>query len=85
MCLKVCKRRETTAPQNHIKQILYGSNYEYTSTDMLHGQQNESVARTIFAVEQKKIVRPAGLFIDEEYGFLGASPDGKIFVRFLTN
>lgn len=44
--------------------------------DMSYGQLNESVARTLFTEKMKKNVRPAGLFIDKEFGFLGASPDG---------
>lgn len=44
---------------------------------MAYGQYHESVARTLFKEQMKKAVRPAGLFIDEEFGFfLGASPDG---------
>ncbi|KAI8437081.1 hypothetical protein MSG28_010441 [Choristoneura fumiferana] len=45
---------------------------------MAYGQYNESVARTLFIEKLQKAVRPAGLFIDEEFGFLGASPDGVI-------
>ncbi|KAI8439846.1 hypothetical protein MSG28_001315 [Choristoneura fumiferana] len=47
---------------------------------MAYGQYNESVARTLFIEKLQKAVRPAGLFIDEEFGFLGASPD-VIFLR----
>lgn len=45
---------------------------------MLYGQQNESVARMCFIENYKKTVRQAGLFIDAEFGFLGASPDGML-------
>lgn len=48
------------------------------TNDMAYGHYNESVARTLFAEKMKKVVRPAGLFIDEEFGFLGASPDGML-------
>lgn len=47
--------------------------------DMEYGQYHESVARTLFIEKMNKCVRPAGLFIDEEFGFLGASPDGMGF------
>ncbi|XP_063376826.1 uncharacterized protein LOC134664153 isoform X3 [Cydia fagiglandana] len=70
----ICKRRKTTPSHNHVKQVLYKSNI-YTK-DMLYGQQNESVARTYFIENYKKTVRQAGLYIDAEFGFLGASPDG---------
>lgn len=44
---------------------------------MSYGQQNETVARIMFTNVTQKQVRLAGLFIDEEHGFLGASPDGR--------
>ncbi|KAI5645811.1 yqaJ-like viral recombinase domain-containing protein [Phthorimaea operculella] len=72
----ICKRRNNTPCHNHVKQILYKSNF--SNCDTTYGQQNESVAKTIFAERHGKTVREAGLFIDEEYGFLGASPDGVI-------
>lgn len=71
----MCKRRKTTPCHNHVKNILYKSNF--TNKDTAYGQQNESVARTIFAENYDKSVREAGLFIDEEHGYLGASPDGN--------
>lgn len=49
------------------------------TNDMMYGRQNESVARTFFIENYNKQVRQAGLFIDQQYGFLGASPDGNIF------
>lgn len=45
---------------------------------MMYGQQNEHVAKSMFMQQYGKIVRPSGLFIDEDFGFLAASPDGKI-------
>lgn len=47
---------------------------------MLYGQQYESVAKSMFMQQYNKIVRPSGLFIDEEFGFLAGSPDGKFFI-----
>lgn len=44
---------------------------------MLYGQQNEIVARSMYMQQYGKTVRPSGIFIDEEFGFLAASPDGK--------
>lgn len=46
---------------------------------MLYGQQYENVAKSMFMQQYNKIVRPSGLFIDEEFGFLAGSPDGKFF------
>lgn len=49
----------------------------FSTKDTVFGQQNENVARNLFMTNCQKHVRLSGLFIDEEYGFLGASPDGK--------
>ncbi|KAI8438163.1 hypothetical protein MSG28_010785 [Choristoneura fumiferana] len=70
---EICKRKATTPCHNHVKSILYKNNV--LTNDMAYGQYNESVARTLFIEKLQKAVRPAGLFIDEEFGFLGASPD----------
>ncbi|KAJ8715626.1 hypothetical protein PYW07_010108 [Mythimna separata] len=48
------------------------------TTDMLYGQQNENVAKSMFMQQYNKTVRPSGLFI-EEFGCLAGSPDGKFF------
>ncbi|XP_049877293.1 uncharacterized protein LOC126374645 [Pectinophora gossypiella] len=72
----ICKRRNTTPCHNHVKQILYKNNI--MTNDMTYGQRNESMARTFFIENYKKSVRPSGLYIDEEFGFLGASPDGIV-------
>uniref|UniRef100_A0A2A4IWF1 Uncharacterized protein n=1 Tax=Heliothis virescens TaxID=7102 RepID=A0A2A4IWF1_HELVI len=72
----VCKRRTTTPCHNHVKDILYKKNI--CTNDMLYGQQHEIVAKTMFMQQYNKIVRPAGLFIDEEFGCLAGSPDGII-------
>ncbi|XP_050549327.1 uncharacterized protein LOC118271403 isoform X2 [Spodoptera frugiperda] len=72
----VCKRRITTPCHNHVKDILYKKNI--CTTDMLYGQQNENVAKSMFMQQYNKTVRPSGLFIDEEFGCLAGSPDGVI-------
>lgn len=41
-----------------------------------YGIKNESVAVSKFMEKTGKFVKPSGLFVDLEYGFLGASPDG---------
>ncbi|CAG4924392.1 unnamed protein product [Colias eurytheme] len=69
----VCKRRTTTPCHNHVKDILYKKNI--CTKDMLYGQQYENVAKSMFMQQYNKIVRPSGLFIDEEFGFLAGSPD----------
>lgn len=44
-----------------------------------YGIRNESVAIGKFMEKTGKIVKPSGLFVDLEYGFLGASPDGMYY------
>ncbi|XP_049881816.1 uncharacterized protein LOC126377858 isoform X2 [Pectinophora gossypiella] len=72
----ICKRKSTTPCHNQVKSVLYKNNI--LTNDMAYGQNHESVARTLFIEKMNKAVRPAGLYIDEEFGFLGASPDGVI-------
>lgn len=47
-----------------------------STKDMIYGQNNESMARTLFTEKMKKKVQLARLYIDEEFGFFGASPNG---------
>lgn len=71
----VCKRRPTTKYTPLIKKILYSE--EIHSYAIQHGKINESEA--IRTYEKKGIeVRSCGLFVDMQYGFLAASPDGLI-------
>lgn len=45
-----------------------------------YGIAKENVAISIFESQTNLKVRESGLWIDLENGFLGASPDGKLFL-----
>jgi hypothetical protein len=56
------------------KEILHDTNFYNKGTE--YGKINEKVALKKFSLEHKLSVQPSGLFVDLDYGFLGASPDG---------
>lgn len=45
---------------------------------VLHGQQYEAVARQTFMAKMGLKVQTCGLFVDSEYNYLAASPDGIV-------
>jgi hypothetical protein len=65
------------AKEVSIQQLLY-SNSSISSKSLQYGQCNEMHAREIFEEEFSMSVVSCGLFVHEEYSFLGASPDGLI-------
>jgi hypothetical protein len=42
------------------------------------GRLNESVTNAQYTSRTGIVVTPCGLFLNDKYGFLGASPDGRI-------
>ena len=73
---KICCRRETTSCQNLVKTILYPP--RLTNVAVEWGKEKEILAREqlqeILGIE----INECGLFIDAEFPFLGASPDGIV-------
>ncbi|CAI6374568.1 unnamed protein product [Macrosiphum euphorbiae] len=59
-----------------VHNMLYKSSI--TSKEMTHGIENESLARTRFQDLTGMTVKLCGLFTDNEYPYLAASPDGLI-------
>lgn len=45
---------------------------------MLHGQQYEAVARQTFMAKMGLKIKICGLFIDSEYNYLAAYPNGIV-------
>lgn len=76
----VIKKRPKTSPTCLVKRILSPSNFSTPATE--YGKMNESVAIQRFTEERGLHVEPCGLFLDEQFQFLGASPDGNIFNNF---
>lgn len=71
----VCRRLPHTKCDNLVSKMLYGE--EYSSYSMVYGRENEKNA-----IKQMKElgyeVLDCGMFIDKEFPFLAATPDGLI-------
>lgn len=74
----VVRRRPTTPCHNLVKSILIKSNFWSEATD--YGIAKEHVAISLFEEKMQVAVKKTGLWVDLEYGFLGASPDGIIYL-----
>lgn len=72
----VCKRRPSTKYTPIIKNILYSD--EIHSYAVQHGKINEPEAIRKYQDKTGAKVSPCGLFVDKQYGFLAASPDGLV-------
>ncbi|XP_050510167.1 uncharacterized protein LOC126886977 [Diabrotica virgifera virgifera] len=68
--------RSTTSPINTIKNLLYGNFFGNKATR--YGNENESKALLEFEKKFNLKVNESGFHIDQQYPFLGASPDGLI-------
>ncbi|XP_064479311.1 uncharacterized protein LOC135392531 [Ornithodoros turicata] len=73
---KVCKRRSTTLSSSLVKQLVYPRPFSTSATE--YGKQNEDVAIRLYEAQRNCSVQKCGLFVDLEYGFLAASPDGIV-------
>ncbi|CAH1378376.1 unnamed protein product [Tenebrio molitor] len=73
---KIIKRRASTNCHNDVKAIFYNSNFHNDATE--YGKIHEKHALEKFSLVHGCQIKPSGLFIDLQYGFLGASPDGLV-------
>ncbi|XP_031333159.1 uncharacterized protein LOC116182246 [Photinus pyralis] len=73
----VVKRKDTTSCDALVKSIL-STDYSFQSPAMEYGKIHEGVAISKFETLTGKKVQQAGLYIDVNCGYLGASPDGII-------
>ncbi|CAH1163408.1 unnamed protein product [Phaedon cochleariae] len=73
---KVIKRRPYTSCHNMVKECLKPSFFWSEATD--YGIAKEKVAIGIFERIKSLHVQDSGFWIDLQYGFLGASPDGIV-------
>ncbi|KAF2890773.1 hypothetical protein ILUMI_15400, partial [Ignelater luminosus] len=73
----VIRRRPTTSCNALVKTIFRTTSSTCTAA-MEYGKKNERVAVLKFQEKTGKTVERAGLYIDVDHGFLGASPDGVI-------
>lgn len=78
---EVIRRRSSTPCHSLVKKILCLSTI--SSNDVEYGIMFERFAISLFEKEYGKKVEASGLFIDLEYPFLGASPDGNFKLKYL--
>lgn len=73
----VIKRRENSSKAKLVENILYKSNLGNIAA-IAHGVENEQLALKQLALQEKVIIEPCGLYVDHEYPYVGATPDGLI-------
>ena len=71
----ICNKLPTTSCRNIVKKILYSS---IDTPGMKYGRMHESDAIKDLEEFANVKVKKCGLYIDEEFNFLGASPDGIV-------
>ncbi len=74
---KVFKMRDTTSNKNTLQQILYPTDLSHND-NIVRGINLEPIAKEFYSTIEGTDVEECGLFISEENGVLGASPDGLI-------
>ncbi|KAF0685499.1 Exonuclease, partial [Aphis craccivora] len=72
---RICKMRPSTSCKNTVYSILY-NNFSCKSVE--YGRDMENIAKQYFEDMYNFQIVSCGLFIDMEYSFLAASPDGII-------
>lgn len=72
---KICKRRQNQNSAPLVKALLYG--YDLSNiASVKHGKENEVKALLQLSMQENVVIEKCGLFIDKQYCFLGATPDG---------
>ncbi|RVE40146.1 hypothetical protein evm_015204 [Chilo suppressalis] len=72
---KVCKRRCNISSAPLVKSLVYSYSLD-SVTAIEYGKTNEKTAIKQLEQQEGIVVQKCGLFIDQKYFFLGASPDG---------
>lgn len=72
----VCRMKQNTSCASAVKNIMYGPCVDTVA--MKYGREMKEMARQDLAAKIQKDIKKCGLFIDYEYPYLGASPDGLI-------
>lgn len=72
---KVCKRRKNISSAPLVKSHLYSYSLDHISS-IRHGKTNEAIAISQLEIQEHIKIDKCGLFIDKDFFFLGASPDG---------
>lgn len=77
----VIKRKRTTSCDALVKRMLCPKSFSTEAT--VYGHQNERVAISKFSEKTGKIVMPSGIFVDLDFGYLAASPDGECNIYYV--
>ncbi|XP_050679756.1 uncharacterized protein LOC126975765 [Leptidea sinapis] len=72
---KIVKRKQTNTCQNIVRNLLYKPNIDHVSS-ISHGKKYEKIALEQLSIMKNVKIENCGLFIDDKYPFLGATPDG---------
>lgn len=73
---RICKRRPTTSCQNLVRNLLYGT--VKCTQAMLYGHFHEELARKAVEHTTGREIQKCGLFLDSEYPYIAATPDGLV-------
>lgn len=73
----VCKRQMSRSTAPLVKNILYKKNLAHVSS-VAHGTEHEKQALQQMEKQEAIKIEPCGLFIDQNYSFIGATPDGLV-------
>ncbi|XP_046970606.1 uncharacterized protein LOC124537760 [Vanessa cardui] len=72
---QICKRKISLSTAPLVKNILYQKNLSGV-TAIAHGIEHEKQALQQLQTQENLNILPCGLFIDQTYPFIGATPDG---------
>ena len=78
---RICRMRNNTSCKSTVYDILYQNK---TCKAMKHGKLMEPRAKMSFEEITHLKIENCGLFVDEEFPFLAATP-GKIFCHYILN
>lgn len=74
---QICKRQTFRSTAPLVKNILYKKNLAHVAS-VSHGIEHEKQALQQMELQESINIEPCGLFIDENYPFIGATPDGLV-------
>lgn len=72
----VCIRKNTTSCASLVKRILQPANALFNLPAVRYGSENEERARQKLSEQECVVIQECGLFVDDEFEYLGSTPDG---------
>lgn len=73
---EVCVRRDSTSCASLVKRILQPKNAICNLPAVRYGLENEERAKQKLSEQERVVIKDCGLFLDDEFEYLGTSPDG---------